>query len=364
MSQPAHKIRIGVLQVTIWRNHGEKGNWYSVIPSRSYKQGDDDLEGDRQPRLRRPADDGQAVRPGPHLDHAPAAGRRQGPQGIRSHSRLSHHTSTGRAIQCPPINLKGTDHDIRNHHHQSLLRRPPQTAGSHPAQAEPSRAGLRQAAAGTDQRQPGAAPDQPVPLPPGRRVRRPQLSRQLRRQPHQGLAATISSRNLCCDPMSGLGHLPRRLRRTRHPLHGLGHPSGFRRLRPARISGSGDVRLHLGSPALLAAEALCRRSPRPVARPTLEHFLRTLRPVHPQLRRCPQTRRQAGHPDGRLLRPRGRVRPAHVYHTKRLAFAAGLAQHCTDIIRFSHGASSSKKVYRSSFIPGLHDVCMIFEKAN
>ena len=41
MSQPAHKIRIGVLQVTIWRNHGEKGNWYSIIPSRGYKQGDD-----------------------------------------------------------------------------------------------------------------------------------------------------------------------------------------------------------------------------------------------------------------------------------------------------------------------------------
>jgi hypothetical protein len=52
-----------------------------------------------------------------------------------------------------------------------------------------------------------------------------------------------------------------------------------------------------------------------------------------------------------------------VYHTKRLAFAAGLTQHCTDIIRFSHGNSSSKKVYRSSFIPGLHDVCMIFERA-
>jgi hypothetical protein len=51
-----------------------------------------------------------------------------------------------------------------------------------------------------------------------------------------------------------------------------------------------------------------------------------------------------------------------VFHTKRLAFAAGLKQHCTDIIRFSHGNSSSKKVYRSSFIPGLHDVCMIFEK--
>jgi hypothetical protein len=51
-----------------------------------------------------------------------------------------------------------------------------------------------------------------------------------------------------------------------------------------------------------------------------------------------------------------------VYHTKRLAFHAGLKQTCTDIIRFSHGNSSSHKVYRSSFIPGLHDVCMIFEK--
>jgi len=52
-----------------------------------------------------------------------------------------------------------------------------------------------------------------------------------------------------------------------------------------------------------------------------------------------------------------------LYHTKRLAFEAGLRQHCTDIIRFSHGASSGKKVFRSSFIPGLHDVCMIFERS-
>lgn len=50
------------------------------------------------------------------------------------------------------------------------------------------------------------------------------------------------------------------------------------------------------------------------------------------------------------------------YHTKRLAFDAGLRQHCTDIIRFSHGASSSRKTYRSSFIPGLHDTCMVFER--
>jgi hypothetical protein len=50
------------------------------------------------------------------------------------------------------------------------------------------------------------------------------------------------------------------------------------------------------------------------------------------------------------------------YYTKQLAFACGLRQHTTDIIRFSHGASSSRKVYRSSFIPGLHDVCMVYTK--
>jgi SAM-dependent methyltransferase len=52
------------------------------------------------------------------------------------------------------------------------------------------------------------------------------------------------------------------------------------------------------------------------------------------------------------------------YHTKRLAFARSFRQVCTDIIRFSHGASSSYKTYRSSFIPGLHDTCMVFEKLN
>jgi hypothetical protein len=51
-----------------------------------------------------------------------------------------------------------------------------------------------------------------------------------------------------------------------------------------------------------------------------------------------------------------------VYHTKRFCFAAGLRQRHTDIIRFSHGASSSGKVYKSSFIPGLHDVCVLMTK--
>ena len=50
--------------------------------------------------------------------------------------------------------------------------------------------------------------------------------------------------------------------------------------------------------------------------------------------------------------------------TKTLAFRFGLQQACTDIIRFSHGASSSRRSYRSAFIPGLHDVCMVFTKVD
>ena len=51
-----------------------------------------------------------------------------------------------------------------------------------------------------------------------------------------------------------------------------------------------------------------------------------------------------------------------VYYTKRLAFEAACGSTAPTSSAFRHGASSSKKVYRSSFIPGLHDVCMIFEK--
>jgi hypothetical protein len=46
MSTPAHKLRNGVLQVTVWRNFGDNGTWYSVIPSRGYKKGDEWKETD------------------------------------------------------------------------------------------------------------------------------------------------------------------------------------------------------------------------------------------------------------------------------------------------------------------------------
>jgi hypothetical protein len=104
--------------------------------------------------------------------------------------------------------------------------------------------------------------------------------------------------------------------------------------------------------------------PRDLSRaPTLEDFLRRYGQF---IRNCARALK----PGGKLAILMGDYNDREAgfiplcYHSKRLAFAAGLKQHCTDIIRWSHGASSSKKVYRSSFIPGLHDVCMIFEKTN
>ena len=39
-AKPAHKIRHRALSVAIWKNDSDKGSFYTVTPSRSYKQGD------------------------------------------------------------------------------------------------------------------------------------------------------------------------------------------------------------------------------------------------------------------------------------------------------------------------------------
>ncbi|OWK42419.1 hypothetical protein [Fimbriiglobus ruber] len=41
-NSPAHKIRIGSVSAIIWRNPSEKGAWYSLQITRSYKNGDDE----------------------------------------------------------------------------------------------------------------------------------------------------------------------------------------------------------------------------------------------------------------------------------------------------------------------------------
>jgi len=102
--------------------------------------------------------------------------------------------------------------------------------------------------------------------------------------------------------------------------------------------------------------------PRDMSRaPSLEEFLRRYRCF---LRNCTQALK----PGGKLAILMGDYIDREVgfipltWHTKRLAFESGLSQACTDIIRFLHGTSSSKKVYSGKIIPTLHDVCCVFEK--
>ena len=56
----------------------------------------------------------------------------------------------------------------------------------------------------------------------------------------------------------------------------------------------------------------------------------------------------------------GRFQPV-THFTMQAALDVGLWPACTDIVRFQHGNTSSRKTYNSSFIPGLHDVFMVFQ---
>lgn len=46
-----------------------------------------------------------------------------------------------------------------------------------------------------------------------------------------------------------------------------------------------------------------------------------------------------------------------------VAMDEGLSLACPEIIRFSHGATSSRKEYSTSFIPRLHDICLVLQRA-
>jgi SAM-dependent methyltransferase len=166
---------------------------------------------------------------------------------------------------------------------------------------------------------------------------------------------------LVFDPMAGSGTCRDVCDELRIPCLSWDIHDGFDACDPVVFSASDTFDFIWVHPAYWR-QKLYADDPRDLSRsPTLEDFLR----------RYGQFIRNAA----RALKPGGKLailmgdysdREAGfvplTFHTKRLAFAAGLVQPCTDIIRFSHGASSSRKVYRSSFIPGLHDTCMVFEK--
>jgi hypothetical protein len=175
------------------------------------------------------------------------------------------------------------------------------------------------------------------------------------------LLTYFEPKGMVCDPMSGSGTCRDVCEELGVPCFAWDIHQNFDACDPKDFPQSESFEFIWAHPPYWR-QKLYADDPRDLSRsPTLEHFLRRYGQF---VRNCAGALR----PGGKLVilmgdysdRDAGYV--PLVFHTKRLAFAAGLAQHCTDIIRFSHGASSSKKVYRSSFIPGLHDVCMIFEK--
>lgn len=168
---------------------------------------------------------------------------------------------------------------------------------------------------------------------------------------------------LVCDPMAGSGTCKNVCEELNIPCMSFDIHDGFDACDPNDFSAKEVFDFIWAHPAYWRMK-LYSTDPRDLSRsPTLSDFLR----------RYGQFIRNAAKalkPNGKLAilmgdftdREEGYVPLS--FHSKRLAFQAGLAQSCTDIIRFSHGASSSRKVYRSSFIPALHDTLMIFEKAS
>jgi SAM-dependent methyltransferase len=166
---------------------------------------------------------------------------------------------------------------------------------------------------------------------------------------------------IVCDPMAGSGTCRDVCEELRIPCMSWDIHDGFDACDPNDFTAVAMFDFIWAHPAYWR-QKLYADDPRDLSRsPTLEHFLKRYRQF---IRNCAR----ALTPGGRLAILMGDYCDRDVgfvpltWHTKQMAFDAGLRQCCTDIIRFSHGASSSKKVYRSSFIPGLHDTCMVFQK--
>lgn len=169
------------------------------------------------------------------------------------------------------------------------------------------------------------------------------------------------SPSLTLDPMAGSGTCADVCRELSIACMSLDIHQGFDACDPEGMSAPETFDFIWSHPAYWR-QKLYADDPRDLSRcPTLDEFLKRYRQF---IRNCARSLK----PGGRLAVLMGDYCDREVgfvpltWHTKRLVFEAGLTQCCTDIIRFSHGASSSRKVYRSSFIPGLRDVCMIFEK--
>jgi hypothetical protein len=162
------------------------------------------------------------------------------------------------------------------------------------------------------------------------------------------------------DPMEGSGTCKDVCRELGIPYRGADLRTGFDATNAANFAQLGRfdfVWLHppyAGMVRYNPGDARCLSS---AASP--DEFLEKLRRV---LANC----RAVLTPRGKLavligdLRAGGRYLglPFHTFH---VAAACSLRLAAPEIIRFQHGATSSRREYKEAFIPRLHDVCLVFE---
>ena len=163
------------------------------------------------------------------------------------------------------------------------------------------------------------------------------------------------------DPMQGGGTCRDVCASLGIPYEGRDLKTGFDATRPESFAGLGTFDFIWLHPPYWNMVRYNERDGRCLSSAHSVHgFVRALRAV---LRNCRTALAPGGHlavlmgdgkHEGRYL--------ALPFRTMNAAVAEGYWLAAPEIIRFGHGATSSNKVYRSSFIPRLHDVCLVLER--
>ena len=130
-NKPVHEISDGALRVSIWKNEGDKGPWYSVTCRRRYKDKSADEWKDTYSYGQ---DDilplSQASRPGPHLDTWPrnsSSGRRRPPDRPRRmpprpRDRQPRLTAEQIPAQLEPVDAQAKE--VLGHIYRAMLKTP------------------------------------------------------------------------------------------------------------------------------------------------------------------------------------------------------------------------------------------------
>ena len=185
---------------------------------------------------------------------------------------------------------------------------------------------------------------------------------------YRGNCSGLLIRDLLCyytptrvlDPMCGGGTCPDVCAELGIECRGLDIKRGFDAANPSHYCNLGTFDFIWLHPPYW--KMICyNEDPRCLSNAcTLEELLRRLQRV---IHNCLGVLSERGHMA--ILMGDGKDKGEYLglpFHTLWAAHAEGLWLAAPEIIRFSHGASSSTKQYHHAFIPRLHDVCLVLKR--